>query len=393
MDSILEKIKSSLKWKKNSEYCAEKLSITIDDYDTLKEYVKSKELLDDGASSYEYDLEKGQAKMETVSSTEPKSPEEIIDILNIDITQWKLSSYWNKQMGDHWRVSAMVTRLKDNDVDNVAELLKGFKPKTYKEVKRIKTPGKIKTAGVLSLQDIHFGKEGNDTIDECFEKTIKDLMERASSSHHIEKMYYVIGGDVINMDTWNGSTTAGTPLDNCMTATEAYVQAFDALQWSINYIKQFCDELQVIYIPGNHDRLSSFHLAHALSKCFDNPEIVWDTVYLERKVFVYEDNFFAFEHGDVNTKNSLLVYSMEYPRQWGKTLFRTLYTGHYHHKKKIEYITEHENTGFMLKILPSLSKTDYYHYHNKFIGSRRSGVLSLHSPTKGEICELTYSPE
>ena len=95
----------------------------------------------------------------------------------------------------------------------------------------------------------------------------------------------------------------------------------------------------------------------------------------------------------LNTKNSLLVYSMEYPREWGKTLYRTLYTGHYHHKKKIEYITEHEKTGFMLKILPSLSRTDYYHYHNKFIGSRRSGVLSLHSPIKGEICELSYSPE
>ena len=38
-----------------------------------------------------------------------------------------------------------------------------------------KTPGKIKTAGVLSLQDIHFGKEGNETIDKCFEETIKEL--------------------------------------------------------------------------------------------------------------------------------------------------------------------------------------------------------------------------
>ncbi len=41
--------------------------------------------------------------MEAISASEPKSPEEIIDILNIDTTQWKLSSYWNKQMGDHWR--------------------------------------------------------------------------------------------------------------------------------------------------------------------------------------------------------------------------------------------------------------------------------------------------
>ena len=393
MDSLIEKIKASFKWKKNSEYCAEKLNITTSDYETLKEIIKAKELSDLNSSSYEYNLEKGEAKMEAISTSEAKSPEEIIKVLNIDTTQWKLSSYWNKQMGDHWRVSAMVTKLKDNEVDDVAELLKNFKPKKYKEVKRLQTPGKTKTAGVLSLQDIHFGKEGNETIDKDFEETIKDLIERATNSHHLEKLYYVIGGDLINMDTWSGTTTSGTPLDNCMTATEAYVQAFDAIQWSINYLKQFCDKLQVVYIPGNHDRLSSFHLAHGLSKCFDNKNIMWDVVYLERKVYVYEDNFFAFEHGDVNTKNSLLIYSMEYPKQWGKTLHRTLYTGHYHHKKKIQYITEHENTGFMLKILPSLSRTDYYHYHNKFVGSRRSGVLSLHSPTKGEICELTYSPE
>jgi hypothetical protein len=393
MDSLLEKIKASFKWKKNSEYCAEKLNITTSDYETLKEIVKTKELSDLNSSSYEYNLEKGEAKMEAISTSEAKSPEEIIKVLNIDTTQWKLSSYWNKQMGDHWRVSAMVTKLKDNEVDDVAELLKNFKPKKYKEVKRLETPGKTKTAGVLSLQDIHFGKEGNETIDKDFEETIKDLIERATNSHYLEKLYYVIGGDLINMDTWNGTTTSGTPLDNCMTATEAYVQAFDAIQWSINYLKQFCDKLQIVYIPGNHDRLSSFHLAHGLSKCFDDENILWDVVYLERKVYVYKDNFFAFEHGDVNTKNSLLIYSMEYPKQWGKTLHRTLYTGHYHHKKKIQYITEHENTGFMLKILPSLSRTDYYHYHNKFVGSRRSGVLSLHSPTKGEICELTYSPE
>ena len=83
----------------------------------------------------------------------------------------------------------------------ILELLKGFKPKKYKEVKRLQTPGKVKTAGVLSLQDIHFGKEGNETIDLDFEETIKDLIDRASGSHHLEKIYYVVGGDLINMDT------------------------------------------------------------------------------------------------------------------------------------------------------------------------------------------------
>jgi len=124
MDSLFEKIKASFKWKKTSDYCAEKLNITIEDYDKLRSIVKSQELLEESSIESSYNLEKGEAKMSVVSSSEPKTPEEIIDILNIDITKWKLSSYWNKQMGDHWRVSAMVTRLKDNEVDNVAELLK-----------------------------------------------------------------------------------------------------------------------------------------------------------------------------------------------------------------------------------------------------------------------------
>ena len=64
-----------------------------------------------------------------------------------------------------------------------------------------------------------------------------------------------------------------------------------------------------------------------------------------------------------------------------------------HHKKKVEYITTNERTGFMLKILPSLSRTDYWHYHNKFVGSKRSGVIELHDYNKGNICELTYSPD
>ena len=52
------------------------------------------------------------------------------------------------------------------------------------------------------------------------------------------------GGDLMNMDTWAGTTTSGTMLDNCSTATDAYMQAFDALYWSVHFIKQYCDDLQ-----------------------------------------------------------------------------------------------------------------------------------------------------
>ena len=60
-------------------------------------------------------------------------------------------------------------------------------------------------------------------------------------------------------------------------------------------------------------------------------------------------------------------------------------------RSKVEYLTSSEEVGFVHKTLPSLCKIDYFHYHNKFIGNRRSAVLELQSFSKGTICELVYS--
>ena len=59
------------------------------------------------------DLEKGEGKISGTFDHEPKSAEEIIQLLKIDTDRWRLSQYWNKQMGDHWRVSALVSQIKN----------------------------------------------------------------------------------------------------------------------------------------------------------------------------------------------------------------------------------------------------------------------------------------
>lgn len=389
----------SLCWKKSSEHCAKRLGITVEKYQYIKDQIKAERLNDRAAKlkdkvEQQVDLDKGEAKLSGIFDHEPKSPEEIIDLLNIDTAEWKLSSYWNKQMGDHWRVSALVTRIKDQSEKYFKELLDNWKPKAYTipaaDIDKL-SANKLEVCGIMSLQDIHFGKEGNETIDKEFEDTVINLVERATMSHYISHMYFVVGGDLINMDTFDGATTKGTPLNNCASATEAYIQAFDAMHWAINFIKAHCDILTIVYITGNHDRLSSFHLAHALSKSIDCEDIMWDIEYSERKVHVWHDNFNAFEHGDAHSKNTPIVYATEFAEEWGMTKNRTLFTGHYHSNRKVEYVTTSENTGFIHKTLPSLSNTDYYHYHNKYVGNRRSGKLELQHPHIGNICELTYS--
>ena len=400
MASLKQKVIETLKWKKHPTYCAAKLNITEKQYVKLK-----KEALHD-AKRHKYlgtpsgknkrtesiNVEKGEGELSGTFDYEPKSSDEIIELLKIDTTKWKLSQYWNKQMGDHWRVSALISQIKNPEKQLFEELLTNWKPKTYK-IPKANLVGVKKNnpmCAVMSLQDIHFGKQGNETIDKDFEDTVKNLIQRAVPVHYIETMYFVVGGDLINMDTFQGTTTSGTPLDNCMSATDAYIQAFDAMHWAINYVKNHCENLVVVYVPGNHDRLSSHHLVHALSKSIVCDEISWDIKYEERKVVVWHNNFNAFEHGDKRSKNNPLIYASEYPKQWGSTTNRTLFKGHIHTDRKVEYMTSNETAGFIEKTLPSLGKTDYYHYSNKFTGNRRSGKLEIQHPTMGNICELTY---
>jgi hypothetical protein len=400
MASLKQKVIETLKWKKHPTYCAAKLNITEKQYVKLK-----KEALHD-AKRHKYlgtpsgknkrtesiNVEKGEGELSGTFDHEPKSSDEIIELLKIDTTKWKLSQYWNKQMGDHWRVSALISQIKNPEKQLFEELLTNWKPKTYK-IPKANLVGVKKNnpmCAVMSLQDIHFGKQGNETIDKDFEDTVKNLIQRAVPVHYIETMYFVVGGDLINMDTFQGTTTSGTPLDNCMSATDAYIQAFDAMHWAINYVKNHCENLVVVYVPGNHDRLSSHHLVHALSKSIVCDEISWDIKYEERKVVVWHNNFNAFEHGDKRSKNNPLIYASEYPKQWGSTTNRTLFKGHIHTDRKVEYMTSNETAGFIEKTLPSLGKTDYYHYSNKFTGNRRSGKLEIQHPTMGNICELTY---
>jgi len=399
--SLINKVQESLKWKQSATYCSNRLGISVNKYLEIREQIREKNIKEqskgfkDRVVESENDLEEGTRKVKVLSSVEPRTPEEVEDLVKIKGSdKWKLSNFYNKQQPNGlWLITAFITQKKLEPKDLLEETLKNFKP-TYTPVSQIHINDKFvtPTTGVLSIQDLHFGKENNESVVEDFKKAIEYLVHKAYHSNNLAKIIYVVGGDLLNMDTFGGTTTSGTPLDNAMRAQEAYTMAFDAIYWSVNYLKQFCNELTVVYLPGNHDRLSSYHLAHAISKCFSSePNITFDVEYAERKVVVYGNNFFGFEHGDVTKKNTPLVYATEFSQEWGLTKYRTCFTGHFHSKKTIEYITENEHNGFAVKHLPSLCSSDYWHYHNKFVGAKRQAIFEIHDKTKGRIAEYIYT--
>ena len=397
MSSLIDLVRQSLKWKQSAKNCAERIGIDVEDYLVLKNQLMEgyADPFVEGIVSVRENLDTNTKQLEAIATTEPKTPEEIIALLNIDTTKWKLSQYWNKQKKDHWIVSALVTAIKQTEQDVLAEVLKNFSPKKV-EVHIADFPNNpVATSnycGVFSVQDIHFGKEGNELVILDFKNAVIDVATRVGKMHMLDKLIYVIGGDLLNADTFSGTTTSGTPVDNGMTPVKAYGEAFEALFWAIYQLSTITSDLEVVYVPGNHDRLSSYHLAHDLSKAIDLPNVTFNVEYSERKVITWGNNFFAFEHGDVNNKDAPMVYAFEFPQDWGATKYRTLYTGHYHMKKTTSFVSENEIHGFAVKIMPSLSRTDYWHYHNKFVGSKRSAIMDIHEKydgKAGEICHIS----
>lgn len=385
--TLEDKVIESLDWRKNPSYCAKRIGISLAQYKKIKSSIKKVEKID--GSNLQNDsnivVQKRQNEL-------PKTPEELVEQLGIDTKHWILRNFWHKQSTKGWLVSAHVVKKdKITDKDLLLDLMANWEPKTPSfRIPNLKKKGGKKIAAVLSLQDLHYGKLSNDDIDMHFKNAVIDLVGRANASYYLEDIYLVVGGDLLNVDTFNKTTTSGTPVENGMDSYQAYGIAFNSFYWAINYIKAFCDNLHVVYIPGNHDRLTSFCLVHALSKAIKHPHIYWNTTYEERKALKYYNCFFGFEHGDVKSKDTPLIYATEYSEMWGKTKHRVLFTGHYHKNKKTEYITEDETVGFAMKILPSLSVTDYYHYHNKFVGNARAALIDLYDPEKGYTGQMRY---
>jgi hypothetical protein len=118
MKSLKQLVEESLKQKKSPEISAKRCGISVEKWLEIRKELRDEagrkreiqKLEEDGDYTQAVNIEAGEARFQAKTDKEPKSADEIIKLLKIDTNIWKLSSYWNKQMGDHWRVSALVTR-------------------------------------------------------------------------------------------------------------------------------------------------------------------------------------------------------------------------------------------------------------------------------------------
>lgn len=247
----------------------------------------------------------------------------------------------------------------------------------------------------VSAFDVHFGKlswgqEAGQDYDlsiarSCFEAAIDDLIAKAQG-FPLQRVLLPIGNDLLQTDNLQGTTTGGTPQDTDSRYVKAFRHARSALAWAIHRLAALAPVV-VIVVPGNHDRLTSFHMGEVLEAQFANdPRVTVDNSPKLRKYVHFGVNLLGFTHGSEEKHADLpLIMAREEPEAWAKATQYEWHVGHTHKSKETRYTAGDSFNGVRVRVLPSLCAADAWHYSKGYIGERRSAEAYLWSYTTGYV--------
>ena len=298
--------------------------------------------------------------------------------------------YWHKSQ--KFSVNVQGQKLNVNDLkDALIEEMQEYAP-TYEPIKR--KPIKDGHLMVVDPADIHIGKlassfeTGEDYNNQIAINRVKEgvqgLLDK-SFGFNINKILFIVGNDILHIDTPKRMTTSGTPqdtdgmwYDNFLLAKQLYVEVIEMLL-------QVAD-VHVQYDPSNHDYTNGFFLADTLKTWFrNNSNVTFNTSISHRKYFTYGKNLIGSTHGDGAREADLpLLMAQEASMDWGNCVHRYFYTHHIHHKKSKDY------GSVCVESLRSPSGTDSWHARNGYQHSPKAVEAFIHHPEQGQVARLMH---
>lgn len=244
----------------------------------------------------------------------------------------------------------------------------------------------------VSLFDAHFGKlcweqeTGTDydtsIASKYYLNAVDDLLydNRDLST---EKILFPVGQDFFNVDNLRGETTSGTPQDVDSRYHRVFCKGYEATVAAIERCRKVAP-VDIVFIEGNHDTLAGWHLTHSLAELYkDNDDVTVDYGPKSRKYIKYGKTLLGVTHGD-KTKVSELptLMAREASEYWHSCDFYEWHTGHLHTEKKLQQSGDEMN-GVVVRVLPSLSGSDRWHYQKGYTLNRKAAMSFAYHKSNG----------
>ena len=312
--------------------------------------------------------------------------------------------HWQSASGD-FRFSIVTKedagvngRVVEDTFDEILEDIKSWSP-TFTPIKR--TPLADPHCLVIDPADIHVGKLAS--LDETgqsydMQKAVSqvdgavDGILSKASGFSIDKIFFVIGNDVLHIDTPKRTTTSGTPQDTSGMWHEAFIAAKNMYVRAIEKMLPVAD-VHVVFNPSNHDYMSGWMLAQTLEAYYRlSKNVTFDVGMAHRKYTSYGVNLLGTNHGDgAKLDNLPLIMANEAPELWVKCPMRYIYCHHIHHKQTHKFLSGKDFVGVTVEYLRTPSASDSWHHRNGYIGSKKAVEAFVHSKEHGQVARITHN--
>lgn len=343
-------------------------------------------IMSDGLRTSERDIE----------LNENTTPDELISKHGFDPTKFELVSSSNSKWengSSNLSSSKITIRPVKNSVFNSDFIEKIFDSIDVRtpSISRKSKDINYGQALVIPMADLHYGErtgyistgsEHNceDSINGYWQ-IINDIIDRVSDIH-FKQIYFTIGGDMLNCDNKQGTTTRGTHQDNDGDIEQFIIDMTNNILSTVELLRTIAP-VHIIYVPGNHDELVSFGIANVLRvyyKFFE--DVTVDYSQIPRKYATFGNTLLGFAH-KLNTKNINNVLQMDVREEIGKTTNTVYFLQHYHKEFAVD------EGGTDIRILPTISPLSRWAFGEGFVS--RQKCQSFIIDEKYGITDVMYS--
>ena len=373
--ALLNQLEEILHWKKSKKFYADKLGIAESDVDELLKELRTRESiiqeaelgnyiseLEETIVRFEEDILKGTGEIVINTKDEIKSLDELIVKCKIDTDKWEITkyvqNYWGNSETPHWQVKAWLGKKSTEQVfqDAFVDFLDSYKP-VSQDVMSPKWEGnKFPAMLVINKQDSHLNKydiDGNNDVTDRLANImykVEMIANQAQLSNNLDQITYIIGSDEFNSE-FTGTTTKGTPQTNTHTyqTSVEYICGHEVLM--ITMLLQYAENVNVVYVAGNHDEYVGWHMVNWLRTYFRNIErVTFDCSPKYRKYISYGGSALMFNHGDaIKPAKLAALFPIEYREGWSFHNNFYIFTGDKHHE------VSHDFNGIKFYQIPAFS--------------------------------------
>lgn len=297
--------------------------------------------------------------------------------------------YWLKSERFSINVSNKENRF--NDVmSSMIEDIKKYAPKYPKITYSTKKEGHLL---VIDPADIHFNKlaSANETGDRydhniATKRVLEGVMGviNKSKGFDIDQVLFVIGNDILHVDSPRNTTTSGTQQDVSMMWYDAFKLAQQILVKVTEVLVQIAP-VHIQYDPSNHDYTNGFFLAQCLESWFKNHKnITFNVSIAHRKYYKYFSNLIATTHGDGAKEQDLPLLMAHESPEWSSCKHKYVYTHHIHHKKSKDYM------GVTVESVRSPSGSDSWHHRQGYQHAPKAIEGFIHHKQYGQVARISH---